>query len=164
MNMNPSSFSSSASPQVPSQQERKFYYFGLQTAPVLVARTSTTPWEAPPSGTDTGSDTNPEAYARRKVVRLVGDHPTKHLWGGELEPKLHTLLDSMEVKQTDVDIIRIGFDGEPPLSAPVILWIEVIPGSLASSDGITVAQKCRKILEDYGINDVDVEIHEPPVT
>jgi hypothetical protein len=84
--------------------------------------------------------------------------------GGELEPKLHTLLDSMEVKQTDVDIIRIGFDdGEPPLSAPVILWREVIPGSLASSDGITVAQKCRKILEDYSITDVDVEIHEPLV-
>jgi hypothetical protein len=98
------------------------------------------------------------------VIRLVGDHPTKKLWEGELEPKLHTLLDSMEVKQTDVDVIRMGFDGEPPLSAPVILWIEVIPGSLASSDGITVAQKCRRILEDYSITDVDVEIHEPLVT
>lgn len=31
--------------------ERKFYYFGLQTAPVLVADTNATLWDAAPTGT-----------------------------------------------------------------------------------------------------------------
>ena len=30
-----------------SEMEAKFYYAGLPSCPVLVARTSTTPWEAP---------------------------------------------------------------------------------------------------------------------
>ena len=52
----------------------------------------------------------------------------------------------MDVKWTDVDITRIGYDGEPPESAPVVLWIKVIPGSISGGDGVTVAQKCRRLL------------------
>jgi hypothetical protein len=76
--------------------------------------------------------------------------------------KVHTLLESMEVKWTSIDIVRIGYDGEP--SAPVILWIGVIPVSLSGGDGIIVAHRCREILEEYRITDVDVEIRESVVT
>jgi hypothetical protein len=68
----------------------------------------------------------------------------------------------MDVKWTSIDIVRIGYDGEP--SAPVILWIGVTPASLSSGDGIFAAHKCREILEEYGITDVDVEIRESVVT
>jgi hypothetical protein len=133
--------------------ERKFYYAGLPSAPALVARSSTTPWEAP---------TGPEAYPRHKELRVVGNHAIKDVWEGGLALKVHTLLESMEVKWTSIDIVRIGYDGEP--SAPVILWIGVIPASLSGGDGIIVAHRCREILEEYRITDVDVEIRESVVT
>jgi len=81
-----------------------------------------------------------------------------------LDLKVHTLLESMKVKWTAIDIMRIGYDGES--SAPVIFWIEVIPASLSGSDGIIVARNCREIIEEYRITstDVDVEIHEPAVS
>jgi hypothetical protein len=61
----------------------------------------------------------------------------------------------MKIKWTSIDIVRIGYDGE--YSAPVILWIGVIPTSPSSGDGIIVARMCREILEEYRITDVGVE-------
>jgi hypothetical protein len=143
--------SSSQSP--PSEMESKFYYAGLPSAPVLVARTSTAPWEAP---------TGPEASPRLKELRVVGNHAIKDVWERGLALKVRTILRSMKIKWTSIDIVRIGYDGE--YSAPVILWIGVIPASLSSRDGIIVARMCREILEEYRITDVDVEIRESVVT
>ena len=133
--------------------ERKFYYAGLPSAPILVARSSTTQWEAP---------IGPEAYPRHKVLRIVGNHAIQDVWEGDLALKVHTLLKSMKIKWTSIDIVRIGYDGES--SAPVILWIGVIPASLSGGDGTIVAHMCREILEEFGITDVDVEIRESVVT
>ena len=137
----------------PSEMESKLYYAGLHSAPILVARTGTTPWEAP---------TGPEAYPRLKELRIVGSHPIKDVWEGDLALKVHNLLESMDVKWTSIDIVRIGYHEEP--SAPVILWIGVIPASLSSRDGDIVAHMCQESLEEYGITDVDVEIRESVVT
>lgn len=137
--------SSASSP--PSEMESN-----LPSAPILVARTGTTPWEVP---------TGPEAYLRHKELRIVGNHAIKDVWEGDLAVKVHTLLTSMKIKWTSIDIVRIGYDGES--SAPVILWIGVIPASLSRGDGIIVAHMCRDILEEYGITDVDVEIRESVV-
>ncbi|KAI9447736.1 hypothetical protein H4582DRAFT_1895967 [Lactarius indigo] len=128
--------------------EANQYYSGLPSAPVLVARTSSTPWEAP-----TGPD---------KELRPVGDHAIKEVWEDKLAPKLHVLLDSMGVKWTSIDIIRIC-DTEGT-SSPVILWIGVIPASLSRGDGAVVASKCQELLIEYEIFDVDVEIRESVVT
>ncbi|KAF8500381.1 hypothetical protein F5888DRAFT_1610419 [Russula emetica] len=138
--------------------ESKFYYAGLPTAPILIARSSTTPWEEAPTGP--GLEV---AYPRRrKVLRYTGDHAIKHVWEEQLDIKIHTLLDSMKIKWTSIDVVRIGYDGES--FAPVIFWIEVIPASLSSAEGIILARKCREIIEEYRITDVDVEIHQPVVT
>ena len=129
--------------------EAKFYYAGLPSTPVLVARTGTTPWEAP---------TGPEAYRKIKELRPVGDHKLKDVWEDNLALKLHALLDSVNVKWTSTDVVRIGNAGES--SAPIILWIGVIPKSLSGNDGVIVASKCRGLLSNYNIVDVDVEIRE----
>ena len=71
--------------------ESKFYYAGLPSAPILVARSSTTPWEAP---------TGPEAYNRRKELRVVGNHAIKDVWEGDLSLKVHTLLE-IDANQAD---------------------------------------------------------------
>ena len=133
--------------------EAKFYYAGLPSTPVLVARTGTASWEVP---------TGPEAYRKIKELRPVGNHKLKGAWEDRLAPKLHALLDSMNVKWTSTDVVRIGNAGES--SAPVILWIGVMPRSLSGSDGIVVASKCRGLLSKDNIADVDVEIRESIIT
>ena len=136
-----------------SEKEAKLYYVGLPSRPILVARSSTTLWKAP---------TGPEAYCKPKELRPVGNHAIKEVWEDNLAYKLHALLDSIEVKWTRTDVVRIGDTGE--CSAPVILWIGVMPASLSADDGVVVACKCRELLEKKDITDVDVEIRESVVT
>ncbi len=94
------------SPSPPSPLEAELYYAGLPSAPLLVARTSTTPWKAP---------TGPEAYRQPKELRPVGKHAITEVWK-DLGPKVFSLLDSMKVKWTSIDVIRIVNAGEPSVS------------------------------------------------
>ena len=151
--IHPPQSSSSTFPSPPSGMEAKFYYAGLPSAPRLVARTGTTSWEA---------STGPEAYREVKELRPVGNHALTGVWNSNLAPKVFVLLDSMEVKWTSIDIVRIGKSGES--SAPVILWIGVMPASLSGERGVVVASKCREPLVEFDIDDVDVEIRESVVT
>ena len=145
---------------IPSPLEAKLYYTGLRSCPVLVARTGATRWE-PPTGIEGGQ--------KLKELRTVSrNHPIREAWEGDLPQKIIAFLDSMDVKWTSLDIVRIGNVEEYyiPLIhiAPTILWIGVIPGSLSASDGVVAAFKCRKILEENDITDVEVEIRESVVT
>jgi hypothetical protein len=146
----------SSSPTLPppvSDLEAKCYYAGLPSAPILVARTGTTPWVMP-----TGS----EADLKDKELRPVGNHPLREAMQGDLPPKLFSLLNSMEVKWTSIDSARIGNAEE--YYVPIVLWIGVVPASLSRSDGVVVAFKCRELLVEHGITDVDVEIRESVVS
>ncbi|KAK7447048.1 hypothetical protein VKT23_014258 [Stygiomarasmius scandens] len=145
--------SSSTLPPPPSEKEAKFYYAGLPSGPVLVARTYTTPWKAP---------TGPEAYRVIKELRTVGNHALNEVWEDNLALKLHALLDSMKVKWTSTDVVRIGVAKEA--DAHVVLWIGVVPASLSGDDGVAVAYECRELLREYSIADVDVEIRESVVS
>ncbi|KZT04526.1 uncharacterized protein LAESUDRAFT_715565 [Laetiporus sulphureus 93-53] len=140
-------------PSPSSDKEAIFYYAGLPSGPRLVARTGTTPWKEP---------TGPEAYRKLKELRPVGNHPLSEVWEDGLALKIHDLLDTMKVKWTSIDVVRIR-DVETS-SAPVILWIGVVPASLSGEDGVVVASKCRELLVEYGITDVDVEIRESVIT
>jgi hypothetical protein len=99
---------------------------------------------------------------KRKDLRAVGNHALKEVWEDNLALKLHALLDSMEVKWTSTDVVRIGNVEES--SAPVIVWIGVMPASLSGHEGAIAAFKCRELLVEYNIADVDVEIRESVVT
>ena len=83
----------------PSPLEAKFYYTGLPSALILVARTSTTPWDPP-----TGS----EADYEPKELRPIGNHPVKEAWNDHLAPKVAALLESTEVQWTTIDALRMG--------------------------------------------------------
>ncbi|GJJ12376.1 hypothetical protein Clacol_006617 [Clathrus columnatus] len=116
--------------------ESKLYYLGLPSCPFLVARSSfpTIAWK---------QRVNYDGETMLKELRVVGNHPLK------------------EVMWTSIDVVRIGYVGEP--FAPVILWIGVAPYSLSSTDGLTIAHKCKQILDQNGITDVEVEIRESVV-
>jgi hypothetical protein len=101
-----------------------------------------------------------EAYPPRKELRPVYNHPLKGAWE-DLAPKVHDILDSMKVYWTSTDVVRIGIAGEH--EAPVILWIGVLPSSLSGEDGVIVASKCRDLLREHHIDDVEVEIRESVV-
>ncbi|KAK0218116.1 hypothetical protein IW262DRAFT_1392280 [Armillaria fumosa] len=141
-------------PSPPSAMEAKLYYAGLPSAPVLVARSSTNPWKPP---------TGPEAYRQPKELRPGGDHAPAFMeaWQGDLAPKMLALLDSMKVKWTSTDVVRIGYADE--YDAPVVLWIGVVPASLSGEDGVVVVSKCQELLREYNIDDVEVEIRESVV-
>jgi hypothetical protein len=145
----PQSISPSSPLSPPSEMEAKYYYYGLPSAPTLVARTGTTPWKAP---------TGPEAYLTAKELRPVGNHEIVDVWDDGLAAKVLALLTSKKVKWTSVDIVRIGYPEKS--RPPVIVWIGVMPASLSGDDGVVVARECRELLEEHDITDVDVEIRE----
>jgi hypothetical protein len=131
------------------------YYHGLPTNPLLVAR-STTPSVQP---------TDQEAYPVYKELRVVGEHAlSSGVWEDKLAPPLLAVLESEGVLWTSVDVVRIGDAEEFSTPAPVILWIGVMPQSLTPADGLTVALKCKKYLEQEGITDVHVELRESIVS
>ncbi|KAI0344229.1 hypothetical protein BDW22DRAFT_1355569 [Trametopsis cervina] len=136
----------------PSLAEAIFYYAGLPSGPPLIARTGSTVWTAP---------TGREAYRRTKQLRAVGTHALVDVWEADLAVELHAVLDEMKVKWTSTDAVRIGYVGEP--FAPVIVWIGVAPGSLSSQDGAVVASRCKRLLEERYITDVDIELRESTV-
>jgi hypothetical protein len=129
--------------------EAKHYYYGLPSRPLLVARTGP-PWEVP---------SGPEAGWRPKELRPLFNHALNDVWEGDLLREVLTLLDSMKVMYTSIDVLRIGY--EHPF--PPIIWIGVTPGSLSGNDGVVVASKCKELLQKYNVTDVDVEIRESVV-
>ena len=139
-------------PSRPSKEEATFYYAGLPSSPLLVARTGSIPWKAP---------LGPEAYRVLKELRPAGNHPLNDVWEDNVAVKVLRYLDSRQVKWTSLDIVRIcDVDSENLAPAPVTMWIGVIPGSFLGGYGVAVAYGCRSILELNNINDVEVEIRE----
>ncbi|KAK7047555.1 hypothetical protein VNI00_006323 [Paramarasmius palmivorus] len=133
-----------------SKLEATHYYTGLPSTPILIARTSNTSWKKPTSPEDD------------KELRPVGNHAIKNIWESNLAHKVHACLNSAKVQWTSTDVVRIGKAGES--FAPVILWIGVEPTSLSGYDGLDVASKCKELLVECHITDVDVEIRASSVT
>jgi len=128
------------------------YYAGLPSRPRLVARTSTTPWKMP---------SGPEAYHVAKQLGVVGKHKLNTVWEDSVAPKVFACLDEMGVNWTSINVVRIGAIGG--YFDPVVLWIRVEPSTLSGKDGNAAAFRCLDILKEFGITDVDVEIHEPVI-
>lgn len=132
-----------------SEMEIRHYYDGIPSRPLLVARTSTTPWE---------EFTGPEEDKPYKDLRFAGNHPIKEVWSSGLADKIIALLRSTNVDYNDLDVVRMGIND---LWFPdTIVWIGVRPGSLSGYDGLDVALKCKELIVEYGITDVEVEIRE----
>ncbi|KAK0493952.1 hypothetical protein EDD18DRAFT_1021398, partial [Armillaria luteobubalina] len=126
-----------------TSMETKYYYAGLPSSPVLVARTSTTPWAMPMCL---------EAYHKPKQLYPVFKHKLNPLWDGDLVHRVHACLDELDVNWTSTDAVRIG-EAREPTSASIILWICVVPLSLSREDGCTAAFRCREVLREFCITD-----------
>ncbi|KIO03705.1 hypothetical protein M404DRAFT_15684 [Pisolithus tinctorius Marx 270] len=120
-------------------QQVRGYYYGLPSRPSFVANT----------------------INEVRVLPAVGEHKIVELWEAGFADQVIARLSAMKVDWARLDAVRIGIVGES--SAPVILWIGVVPESLSGENGRTVAFDARKVLYNCGIKDVEVEIRESRV-
>ena len=121
------------------------YYSGIPSCP--------TPWTKPRDEV--------EAYRQRKELRPVFGHKLNTVWKN-LGPKVCDFLDAMQVSWTTVDVVRFAnlVKDQKEVVSPVVLWIGVAPRALCREDAHTVAHNCLKLLEQFAITDVEVEIRE----
>ena len=109
-----------------------FYYLGLPSTTILVARSSTTPWEEP---------TGPEADWKLKGIDPAAGHPVKDTWETDLIHKVRVVLRSVKVKLISAEIARMGTHHGPEFFRPVVPWIAVVVSErhkLLVESGITV--------------------------
>jgi len=129
--------------------EKQLYYHGLPSCPRLVARSNfSVSWH--PEFSD--------EHLKIKHISNVGSHDIINKYDASLRDKLITRLGSIE--WTSIDVVRIGYSGSH--ADPVVLWIGVVPGSLASQTGLEIALGCRSELMHADLN-VHCEIREATV-
>ena len=143
--------SSSSSPYSVSELEARSYYAGLPSKPVLVYRTSTTPWRQP---------IGDEVYRELKELRPVFNHKIATVWN-TLGQELSDCLLSAGVTCTSIDLVRFAKVEQP--AGPPVVWVGVEPGSLSGKDAHTAAVGCKEILGSYEITDVEIEFRESRV-
>ncbi|EDR14456.1 uncharacterized protein LACBIDRAFT_321527 [Laccaria bicolor S238N-H82] len=150
------------SPNLPpvSETEAKVWYYGLPSRPKLIARTGSVLFALLPS-----FDAGYPDYPETKEIRIVGEHKIQDVWEDGLASKIHALLDEKQVDWTSTDVVRIAaVERWKDLRSSVVLWIGVVPESLSYERGVDVALRCQRVLvDDYGIEDVDVEIRTSSV-
>ena len=144
---NPNTF-----PYPPSISEAKYYYYGIPSCPLLVARSSANVWVEP---------TGLESCHIPKESSPIGWHPLREIWETTVGPAIIGYLHSKRVNWTSLDPVRMGYTGKS--SPPIFVWMGIVPGSLSAEDGIQVATHCKSILSAHNINDVHVEIRESEV-
>ncbi|KAF5608529.1 hypothetical protein FPANT_453 [Fusarium pseudoanthophilum] len=141
----------------PSRTEIRGYYRGLPDSPNLVARSTTTPWN------DQGYDKG--AYGR--LLDPVEKHAVVPLWNDSTGPLRSKILEAVEdIDWNALDILRCGSTDvkDRRLVRPVILFVSVEPESTTWSDGRAVALRCRDVLREHSIDDIEVEIKESRIT
>ena len=80
--------STTPDPHAVSEEETYLYYAGLASGPTLLYRTGKKRWFAP---------RGPEAYARRKELCEVFNHPIGKVWNNDLGWRVVEILDAHKV-------------------------------------------------------------------
>ena len=167
--------SSDITPEAPSKAEINRYYYGLPSAPLLVARSSATTvkWQKVTVPEASRDNFWPDPVLERQLYPIVS-HPIIGKWD-VFKNEIIQALETLAVQWVAVDVLRLGHklpdaliyemrDPERPplniLSGPVVVLISVKPGSSSWTLGYEAAMKCKDILDRHGLNDVHCEIRE----
>ncbi|KAI0281081.1 hypothetical protein BC826DRAFT_1072231, partial [Russula brevipes] len=145
-----------------SDMEAMLYYRGLPSNPRLIARTGEPwPWE-------NLSDPEVLNYPRPKQLLFPGEHKIHEIWEDNLAFKVHDILDQTGVDWSSTEIVRIGFADEG--RGGVVLWIGVWdwhtrkrPAPLAYDVATDAVLKCKALLLEHGIGDVEVEMRQSDI-
>ena len=81
----------------------------------------------------------------------------------DVGPKVRDLLDKQQVRFSTIDVVRFSTVPNQQMPAtinPVVIWVGVVPDSLAGEDAFNSANALLALLKDEGIADVDIEFRE----
>ncbi|KAJ6588649.1 hypothetical protein B0H19DRAFT_1248273 [Mycena capillaripes] len=104
----------------------------------------------------------PEAYRRLKHLYPAHDHKLGDKWE-DVRPKVRDLLDEQQVRFSTIDLVRFRTVPDQQTAAvisPVVIWVGVLPDSLAGEDAFNSANAILALLEDEDITAVDIEFRE----
>ncbi|KAF5971850.1 tripeptidyl-peptidase I [Fusarium coicis] len=140
--------------------EAEGYYVGLSSCPRLVARSNTNePWSPVY-----------DHWTVLKTLDPIGEHAIVSLWDQASSELRSAIINALkDINWTAIDILRLGYCRRPgtidkPDEMFPKLLISVQPDSVDRLLGSKVTLDCRKILQGYGINDMEVEIMETHVS
>lgn len=137
----------------PSDTEAANFYYGLESKPILVARSDRDAW-VPSQG--------PYTFVEAKVLTPLGSHPLNGVWDETVSGEMESYLQEQDVQYTSMTPLRIGVAGQD--SPPAIIFMGVRRGSLTREKGYDVAVRCHSILVQHNITDVHVQIRESEAT
>ncbi|RBA21287.1 hypothetical protein FPRO05_07601 [Fusarium proliferatum] len=146
-----------------TKEEAEGYYAGLASCPRLVARSNKNePW-SPVEG----------CWTLLKTLDPIGQHAIVSLWDQANSELRSAIINALkDINWTAIDILRLGYCRRPgtidePVSQDEMfpkLLISVQPDSVDGLLGSKVTLDCRKILQGYGIYDMEVEMMEACVS
>ena len=104
----------------------------------------------------------PEAYRPLKHLYPVYNHKLGDKWE-DVGPKVCDLLDKEQVCFSIIDLVRfptVPDQQTPAVISPVVIWVGVLPDSLAGEDAFNSANAILALLKDEGITAIDIEFRE----
>ncbi|KAI1065802.1 hypothetical protein LB507_000244 [Fusarium sp. FIESC RH6] len=130
----------------PSEDEKHYYYNGLPSRPVLVARTTTDQWVM-----------YEDFHGVYKSLDVVREHAIKELWNDESGPLRKQVIECLEgIEWVAIDILRLGLEQDKP----VTMFISVKKDSTDFNTGLDTVRRCQQILRTHQLGDVEVEMKE----
>ncbi|KAF5691999.1 hypothetical protein FCIRC_185 [Fusarium circinatum] len=148
--------STSPSPQQPSEEERRDYFYGLPSSPLLVARSSTAAWSRHSS----------YDFPEEKKLAVATGHAIQQPWNEPNSSLQISIIEALgDLDWTAIDILRVRYKRhvEPngvKRENPVTMLISVPENSTTFIRGYEAVCRCKSILEDMGLGDVEVEMKE----
>ncbi|KAG8983867.1 hypothetical protein FRB90_005683 [Tulasnella sp. 427] len=119
-------------------------FYGLPSNPLSIYHTSPS-WPLP------------EAQRVPKEARPVCTHAISSVWH-ELGEKIYKFFGSIELKWTSIDPVRFAEVEQEP--GHLFLWVGVLPGTLSAGRAKRPAARCKELLSEYGITDVEIAFRE----
>ena len=138
-------------PPPPAIDESKSDFYGLPSSPLSIFHTGPA-WKLP---------TGPQAQRIPKEARPVCSHAIAPVWD-RLGKKIYEHFDSVGLKWTSIDPVR--FAEVRRLPGPLFLWVGVMPNTLSRDDAEVAAGRCKDILAEYEIFDVEIAFRESVFT
>ncbi|KAL5478231.1 hypothetical protein ACEPAI_2415 [Sanghuangporus weigelae] len=122
-------------------------FWGLPSNPLSIYHTGPA-WPLP---------TGPQAQRVPKEARPICTHAIVSVWH-QLGEQIYKYFDSRELKWTSIDPVRFAEVEKEP--GPLFLWVGVMPGTLSHNDAEDAAVRCKEILLEYKIVDIEIAFRE----
>ena len=126
-------------------------YYGLPSNPISIYHTGPA-WPL---------SAGPHVQRIPREARPVCVHAITPVWR-QLGERIYKHFDSIDLKWTSIDPVRFAEAGKEP--GPLFLWVGVMPETLSHKDAKAAAVRCKEILAEYEIVDVEIAFRESVFT